>query len=160
MVFSILYCKETDEIISLSEEAIHFWTLEDLKHTRSFYDSGIFTCFCLLENHSILDIGKIQRRIIFSDLKISSKIAMEISASPSKAGFKKMKKDQSFDCIQILLSKCIPLFNIPSAMCPFHSNCEDPNYSGFFVGDDFGRIEIFRFFFPMTKRNIISFRAN
>jgi hypothetical protein len=28
------------------------------------------------------------------------------------------------------------------------------------VGDDFGRIEIFRFFFPMTKRNIISFRAN
>ena len=154
--------EKTEELITLSIDSIHFWSIKNLSHRRSLQEPGQFIGLIVFDLQGLIVVLTSTRRMLFYDLTTLLQFPIEINASPSRQTIKKMNMKQADLAIHSLSNTNMPLFNIPTAIHPYDTNDADMH---FFVGDDVGVIEAFCITAPKRRQASdftvyrVSFRA-
>ena len=140
------YC--TNEYLSVSNDSIRFWSMENMHQTRVFQKPGNFQCAIVFEPFSVLAIATITRSLLFINLEDNSFLPVELDGSPTKDSLKTMSTKQTGERLKKLTSNDSPLFNIPR--CMVQSFIKDADVV-FFVANDEGYVEAFKLIMPKTR---------
>lgn len=132
-----MYIHFIEQIVSLTESAMYFWTL-DCELVGQFTDVGNFTDFCYVRSQGRLAITKENRYVIFYDLRTRTKCPFYLAASIETSIIPSLSYLESRDIMSKMKKTKAPLFHVPTAI---EALPNDPNIC---VGDQEGRIELFK----------------
>ena len=133
------YISRFDEIVTLTENSLTFWSPTSCAILSEFVDDGAaFLDFCFVPRINYYAITRRSRQIIFYDPKSETVSNFVISATVDQKDMEKMTANEARSALSVCTKRRrIPLFNTPTAVEAI------PDEPLIFVGDSDGRIEVF-----------------
>ena len=149
-VKQILDSKQTEEYITLSIDAVRFWTKHSLSYRRELKLHDNFSCACVFTRLPILTVATETRRLYFYGIVDLDQLPITASPSPSPTDIRAMRRGESRSALSRLKSNS-SLFNIPLVMMEGCLNqCKDLS-TQLIVGDDCGFVEFFTLTIPKRR---------
>ena len=150
-VKQILESPETREYITISSDAVRFWTKDGLLFRRELKLHDSFSCGCVLKRLPVLAIATETRRVYFYGVEELDQMPIVASASPSPNDIRAMKKGESRSALSRVKSVSGTLFNIPVVMMEACLNQQQELSTQLIVGDDCGFVEFFTLTIPRRR---------
>jgi WD40 repeat protein len=153
-VRSIIICHSTGEYVTLSSDSIRFWRITDLNFRGAILAPGLFSAMALFEKTSHMAVATSDRRLLIFDFEKLEQLPAEISASPSGDRIKRMSHWDCASALKVLQTTHLPLYNVPTSMLNAEFCDNAPLQRVFFVADDQGILQVFRFFGPSRRQSV------
>lgn len=155
MVRQIVICHSAAEYVTLSLDSIRFWKASDLSFRGAILEPGLFNSLVIFETTGQLAVTTTNRRLLVYDYDNLQQLPTEISASPASHVIKRMNMRDCKLALQVLKNSDLPLYNSPTCMA-LAEFCDNggPQQRVFFVGDDQGVIQVFRFQGPSRRHSV------
>ena len=154
MVRQIVICPASAEYVTLSPDSIRFWKSSDLSFRGAILEPGLFNSLVVFESTGQLAVATTNRRLLVYDYDSLQQLPTEISASPSPAVIKRMNMRDCKIALQVLKNSDLPLYNAPTCMALAEFCDHGPLKRVFFVCDDQGVLQVFRFQGPSRRHSV------
>ena len=143
----MLHLEAQGRIVTLSDSTFTVWKSSDCVLVHSVTDKDGFVDCCVVPSMAKIAVAKPNRRIVFLDIRNFEPMKMVISGSAVESDVPKMTEEESERAVTTGKASDLPLFNKPKAIIGH------PELNVLFVGDEEGRVEVFRMFMTRNARH-------